>query len=271
MTDKKFYDLAVEDLTVANKLYKMNHFSHAIFSFQQSVEKAMKGMGLATKMVTFEQLTLPSVGHNAYRIFRFGIANMKEKASALLEIGDAQPNIFDGLGLPIKEVKKYHSYLLSSEGRVNGTQPVDFFELSDEDFEQLICQFKKAASEKLEIPSQEFLPFMEKQFSRMTENHLISEEEAAQALVEIGKPGIAEAFLQAFAKGVEVEVWVSAVLYPLSIITSAHESETRYPCDYCGHHPIDLYRPGLPIVDWFSDLAAWHSECLIKLRPLFEN
>lgn len=271
MTDIKFYDLAISDLSAAKQLYQTGHYSQAIFFLQQSVEKALKGMGLATKMVTFDQLSTRSIGHNAFRIFKFGINSMKEKASTLLEIGETHPSIFEGIGLPKKEIKKYHTQLLKEEGKLSSTQTVDYFDMSYEDFEELFNNFEETTSERIEIPSDEFLPFMVNHFERMVGNGLLSQDEASEAIIELSKPGLADALLLGFSKGIEIEIWLNYVLYPLSVITSAHESESRYPCDHCGHHPLDHYCLELPLVDRFMDLADWHSKCLTKLEPLFEK
>lgn len=207
-------------------------------------------------MVTFDQLSTRYIGHNAFRIFKFGMNNMKENASTLLEIGETHPSIFEGIGLPQKEIKKYHRQLLEDEGRLASTQTVGYFDMSNEDFEELFDNFEETTSERIEIPSDEFLPFMVNHFERMVAYGLISRNEATETLDELHKPNVADAILQSFWEGIEIELWLDATLFPLSVITSAHESEARYPCDHCGHHPLNHIVLGY---HWLTDLWIWRT------------
>ncbi|MCJ7626277.1 MAG: HEPN domain-containing protein, partial [Anaerolineaceae bacterium] len=76
--DEELLKIAEKDLQASQVLYENGLYPQAVFSFQQSVEKANKAFALITNQATEKELTR-NIGHIAIRIYLKPIEQQKIK------------------------------------------------------------------------------------------------------------------------------------------------------------------------------------------------
>ena len=76
--DQELLNIAEKDLQASQVLYENGLYSQAVFSFQQSVEKANKAFALITNQATETELR-KDIGHFAVRIYLKPIEQQKRK------------------------------------------------------------------------------------------------------------------------------------------------------------------------------------------------
>lgn len=72
-----FLEIAFHDLKVSKELYISEHFPHSIFYLQQSIEKAVKFIGLKNESIKVSEL-MHSIGHITSKIFKKEIVKYLE-------------------------------------------------------------------------------------------------------------------------------------------------------------------------------------------------
>ena len=259
---QQFLEIARKDLTAARLLLENNEFPMAIFALQQSVEKTMKALGLEGAMVLFDELASGQIGHKAYRIFRAGAQQMSKKVQSVMDQLETDPSALDFLPISQKVFQQYHLQLKTQEGKIGSLQPADYAELDAATFAELFKSFEEAARTSLDVPPEDFQKQMIAWFQGVAQNKVKTPIDPDEMVAFCSNLDNVKLLLNALDKVVHIEIWAASILFPLSVITTAHESDSRYPCAHCGHHPPDYYRPGLPLVDNLGKLMEWQSKCL---------
>ncbi|MDX1910386.1 MAG: HEPN domain-containing protein [Saprospiraceae bacterium] len=259
---QQFLEIARKDLNAARLLRENGEFPMAIFALQQSVEKTMKALGLEGAMVSFDELASGQIGHKAYRIFRAGAQQMSKKVQSVLVQLETDPSALDFLPISKKAFQQYHLQLKTQEGKIGNLQSADYAELDATEFAELFKSFEEAAKISLDVPPEDFQKQMIAWFQGVAQNKVKSPINPDEMVAFCSDLDNVKLLLNALDKVVRIEIWAVSILFPLSIITTAHEADSRYPCANCGHHPPEYYRPGLPLVDNLGKLIEWQSKCI---------
>lgn len=259
---QQFLEVARRDLNAASLLHENREFPMAIFALQQSVEKTMKALGLEGAMVSFDELASGKIGHKAYRIFRTGAQQMSKKVQSVLNLLESDSSALDFLPIPKDVFQQYHLQLKTQEGKIGSLQSADYAELDAAAFAELFKSFEEAARISLDFPPEDFQKQMIAWFQDVAENEVKSPINPDEMVTFCSDLDNVKLLLNALDKGVRIEIWAASILFPLSVITTAHESDSRYPCAHCRHHPPDYYQPGLPLVDNLGKLIEWQSKCI---------
>jgi HEPN domain-containing protein len=266
-----FLETAQSDLSVARFLYQNGDFPHAIFSLQQSVEKTIKALGLQAGLVSFDELS-KKIGHKAFRLAGVSAKATAEQTKSVLQLIEAKHPVLEFLpAMPKKDFQKYLDKLRSSEAKIWSIQPTEYSEPSDEELSELFQAFQTTSEISFEFVPEEFRDFIDLWLDDVSQKSLIAQNEIDEAKIVFSDLENIQLMVEAVQKAIRIEIWFAHILIPLSIITSAHESGSRYPCAECGHHPTEYYQKGLPIVDRFEELAEWQSKCLEVIQQFIDN
>lgn len=269
---QKFIETAKRDLIVARLLNKNGDFPHAIFFLQQSIEKTIKAVGLQVGLISFEELPTKKVGHNAFRLAGISAREMSEQTKRVLELIEAEHPVLELLpAMPKKDFQEYLDKLRSSEAKIWSIQPIEYSEPSDKELSELFQAFQTTSETSFELVPEELRDFIVLWLDNVSQKKLIPQKEIDDAKMVLSDLGNIQLMIKAMQKAIRIEIWFAHILIPLSIITSAHESDSRYPCAECGHHPTEYYQKGLPIVDHFEELAEWQSKCLEVIQEFIDN
>lgn len=268
---RKFIETAQSDLSVAHFLYQNGDFPHAIFSLQQSVEKTIKAFGLQAALVSFDELP-KRIGHKAFRLAGVSAKATAEQTKSVLQLIEEKHPVLELLpAMPKKDFQEYLDKLRSSEAKIWSIQPIEYSEPSDKELSELFQAFQTTSETSFELVPEELRDFIVLWLDDVSKKRLIPQKEIDDAKMVLSDLGNIHLMIEAMQKDVRIEIWFAHILIPLSIITSAHESDSRYPCVECGHHPIEYYQKGLPIVDHFEELAEWQSKCLEVIQEFIDN
>ncbi len=86
-------ELAKADLDASLLLYEHQMYRHSIFTFQQAVEKATKGMGLLLGLVRPDSADLKKVGHNTILAILLRFPERVEELRQQIEATSKSPNM----------------------------------------------------------------------------------------------------------------------------------------------------------------------------------
>lgn len=269
---RKFLETAQSDLSAARLLHQNEAFPHAIFSLQQSIEKTIKAVGLQVGLISFDELRTKRIGHNAFRLSAIGAKAMAEQTKSVLQLIEAKHPVLEFLpAMPKKDFQEYLDKLRSSEAKIWSIQPTEYGEPSDEELSELFHAFQTTSETSFEFVPEELRDFIDLWLDNISQKNLIAQNEIDELKMAFSDFKNIHLIIDAVQKAVRIEIWFAHILIPLSIITSAHESDSRYPCAECGHHPTEYYQKGLPIVDHFEELAEWQSKCLEVIQEFIDN
>ncbi|MEZ4927905.1 MAG: HEPN domain-containing protein [Saprospiraceae bacterium] len=270
-TSVQFLEVAQHDLAAAQLLYDHKFYSQAIFFLQQSIEKTMKAIGLITEIVEFEQLASHQVGHRAYKIQRIGGQLLLDKVAKILNSEESHPTLLYFIPLPKQKLIEFQNEIHHSIKIIGGIHPENYAELSSETYKELFHSFEETAAFRLEISVEEFCHFMAKYFQNLYHKGLISNDVNTALVSFFKEEENVLRMIDGMEKALQIELWMGQVLSPLSIITSAHEADSRYPDPETDweHHPVTYYQAGLPIVDHLKELIHWQNKALGVVRNIF--
>jgi len=223
-------------------------------------------------MISFDELRTKQVGHNAFRLVGISAREMAEQTKRVLELIDAKHPVLELLpAMPKKDFQEYLDKLRSSEAKIWAIQPTEYRELTNEELSELFQTFQTTSEISLELMPEELRDFIGLWLENVSQNSLIAQDEIEEVKTVFRNFENIQIMIDTVLKAARIEIWFAQILIPLSIITSAHESDSRYPCAECGHHPTEYYQKGLPMVDHFEELAEWQGKCLEVIQEFIDN
>lgn len=223
--------MAESDRRAAHLLFQQQHWPQAVFSLQQAVEKAVKAIGLSTKVISVGELQ-GAISHKAINVFLFAMRKILAVANA--RVGDQ------------KAIATLDAYLRAGENardRFATTSKPTASEL-----EQWISAHRSLREElKGVLATPAGTQMLEAVQETVTEPLPFATEEIPKRIFEA--------------------MIVLAGLYFLSLVTLGHAISSRYGDST--RSAIDIYTTTQPLVARLDDLIDITGECIDFAQSAF--
>ena len=279
--DEELLKIAGKDLHASQVLYENRLYSQAVFSFQQSVEKANKAFALITNQATEKELR-KDIGHFAVRIYLKPIEQQKRKYEHfdkhLSEIPELRnTNLLKGFNVrrDIRQFEHFLSYLQELEKNKNDSIYLSSWEIrrflkeiesSKKDTEKCIQNISKFKITERTL--NETKKNVLEMYNVFKNYNPIKVEEEINNLENIDIKQL-EISIKKYVKLLCSISSISASLITLAIITLPHSSITRYPINDLS--PVKIYNKKLPIVKKLPDLIDAQDIALKELKIFNSN
>lgn len=274
--DKELLKIAEKDLWASQVLYENGLYPQAVFSFQQSVEKANKAFALITNQVTEKELPR-DIGHFAIRIYQKSIKHQKIKYEQFDEHMSEIPelrntSLLKGFNVrrDVRQFEHFLSYLKELEKNKNESiffsswdirrflKEIESAKNDAEKCIQKISKFKMTERNLIKTKKN-----MMEMYNIFLKYNPIKVEEEINNLENIDIKQL-EISIKKYVKLLCSVSFISASLINLAIISLPHSSITRYPINDLS--PVKIYNTKLPIVKKLPDLIEAQDKALNELK-----
>jgi hypothetical protein len=291
---KILLEISKKDLTASELLYINNHYLQAVFSLQQSVEKAVKSIAVFAGDV---QNPSKEIGHNCANYYKINTDKFKQKIDRF-ENNDETTEVlcrimgFDNSDLT-EDLQGIKEEVNSLEDVIHSVikKPFTYQFISDADMlditsklKEIYLEFNYVISDDSSFFSSEeefelFKMDMVNKIRNASEFLIDKYQEEGKYLVENAHELIEDGFktLGALDKDfwntmgfmiIQMNYAVKS-LYCLSLITDAHAVSSRYPMN--DFNPIEFYTSDLPIIKNFDFLIYTAGNIIEAISCVYEE
>jgi len=286
MSAKDFFETAKEDLEVSKYLFNGGFYPPAVFYLQQSVEKAVKALGILLKTLDNKRAK-KYIGHKSKRMF---MEFFKKEIKKLKYICDSLKN--EQIVLQLKqELSKIGviSNLVLSALREIMCSYTEKFEKYVEVYEKLECTSEKQLMDCISILEQ--IDSDLEQMNPTFQNLLEEKPEMQESFLDILSKFISTSLNKASFK--ETKSTLRKVLeiifkeisgtlpyllpsfmtlcYLSCIINEKHATDTRYPSDNDDRIPSSIYDRDHPLIKSYEKLVGILEKRFKELDYLFRK
>lgn len=263
---EEYLKISSDDLVVSEILFRESKYSYSIYFLQQSVEKASKAFGLYSESISTDELKT-KISHNSKKVFTRGIDSLQKEFN---KISDIELLFGEFLNLDEPESKlEFSDFWTKMQKEFKSLvhlNPNDFTWLEEEEFNEIIQVIEGASFSdhildeikdgiKLNLGRVlESLSKSEIYEIKQTENELTSIVSKFASLFVDLQPKLTKVYLS---------------LFYLSLILTAHNQITRYPCDSCGETPMDIYDDDELLIKKYAILKKLIQENIETIKEVF--
>lgn len=268
-------DIAKRDLTAAKCLFREKLYPHAIFYLEQTVEKAIKAMGLHYKIITEDELEV--VGHEAVKIYIKILQGLKDKVKRFQdkikrfprlkhttlfeEFEKIGPDKFDEILTNFESFLRYSHQQLTDKKL--GKALLELTKLEEEISSQKI-KIKKDDINNVKSLVREVVNAMSEESPATHEIIIKRELEKIDSLTPQLMSNLVESLAIPLAICYNHLLFLSKALCPLAV-------SVRYPYPKNGHNPLKVYTEEHPLVKRFEQLSNIAEKALNRLEELFSE
>lgn len=267
---KSLYELSINDIESSEILYRSKKYSNSIFLFQQAVEKLVKAFGLTFEIITPKKLR--KVSHRPHKVYNEAITKKSSEITKIEELKLIFPNFFDQSTWDL--LSKYKADIKTNESKLNNINLFEYFDLTLEDIDLLIEKIYEEKETAFKLP-ENYIERLSKSYANFAARLKKVNNQLSSDLMEISADKeLVKKIGSALEDGINLEMKVhemNIALFILSLITSPHEAESRYPCEDCGDSPLIYYNNQLPLIIRFPSLVNIFKNCLIIFEYIFDN
>jgi len=276
--------IALEDLDSSVILYHRGHYPQAVFYLQQTVEKAVKSLGLLFEVIMEEDLG-KKIGHNPLEVYRKPINRFSDSITGLNKNLGEYPEFdefihsagidFDELSSTIKKLQhEFNEYIrtiaqfdLTTEELQNSLSKIENIKNEIESVNKRIVEYGLSEDEftslKGELKNQIESAFFSLRISDTRKEEMRSE---LQSMFKSFLPN--KQFFEFFIATSMKIIGIILTLFYLSIITSPHSSRSRY---YEGDfNPLAFYIPECPLIKRLPELQEITRDTLEELDEFYD-
>lgn len=249
--EKKWVDIALDDLKSSRALYNTGHFRASYFLFQQASEKANKAFALLTGSISPEKLS--DIKHDQLKIYRSNLVKEEADIKSLAKILAVHPHTAGHNILNGPQLSSYGKSLAKNISFIDKVKDLDFVNISLSDINYLYRELIKLENLKIKR-SKTFDTTFKKYWKNLAEwiggfNTSEALEAKNEYLKVIENEASIEELNSAALKMSELLLELAFVQYTFyfcAILTIQHSSLTRYPLN--GKDPMTIYTRHLPLV-----------------------
>lgn len=272
---EKLLEIAIKDLESVKILFRNRHYNLALFQLQQAVEKLVKSFGIKIDVIKPEEIA-KKINHLPHKVFtklyQTQIDELSKRNKTPILLADMIPPHQRGKSKTkehLENLKRLQSKVASSELLNGKSIPLDDVARFIREAKSLekppTFNTKKLRSEFKDNFIKTNLHFIDylkgDENVRLMSEHLIANsDEIAKRDVELHK---ARKKLEAKYKYISF-VWVN-----LSLLTSPHEQNTRYPSIVSGETPNDLYDENNVIVKHIPEFLKMLNKSIRNYREIY--
>jgi|GEM_PF-3597926 len=283
ISDTLFF-ISTDDLDSSVILHHRGHYPQSVFYLQQSVEKAVKSIGLLFGVISEKDL-LKNVGHKPLEIYKKPVNKFSEDLMSLnknLEFYPEFKNILDSSGidtdkfvLAIKKGKHEFNHYISNIASYNLTkEEVEEYISKMENINRYVKKSINIIGER-EITDEVFDEIKDQigsSFEKLLESSDITDESKEQILSELKSQYESffpeKEFFQYFMYIIIHVMGIGVNLFYLSVITSLHSSKSRYPEK--NFNPLTFYTPECPLIEKMPEIQNLTRHTLEEIDLLYD-
>jgi len=274
----KLLEIAKNDLEAAECLFERKLYPQAVFSLQQSVEKAIKSYGVFMGVISEKEAK--EFGHNPLKIYK--------------KMGEMGKKMFEEFSVNIEKVPKLKeteviekidlekqfkdaSYSLDVITHLDQECKEVFF-IQKDDIDSFIKEINEIEKEEaniknIKIPKKE----LNKAKKPITE-FLDALYQVNPQKIEDEKKNLDELLESDFLKKAMKETFKTMIdhsyiivsLFYFSMIMKPHAIVARYPDNLSGLNPLDVYNENLPLIESFNDLTKIMNKTLSRVDAVIK-
>lgn len=277
-TQDILFKVAVKDLKAAKSLYSQKLYAQAVFSMQQSVEKATKSFGLLLKMTTPTDLQ-KNVGHKTSKMYLKGMEEYSETMTELQTISANYPQIMTTGVLSKFDFDNFAQKTNQDLNTFKSLKPHSFFNLRLREIENILAQLEECQKgfdkfvEHMDRLDKEILfkaydqiidtlkAFNTPETDLACEeiNQMLGDEEQVEMLMQSMK-------LYQKMMGVLMPLFMN--LYCLGLLFDPHATKTRYPYEDTQSNPLEIYHARMPLIKKLPELMNVLEKSLKTMKNL---
>jgi len=257
--------IAERDLLSAKVLYQSELYAQSVFSFQQSIEKANKSLGLFLGFIKKEDLI--DIGHESIKIYEKLLKKMRISLKEL-KISEKVPKLkktsmfkdFDFVKMEKEIGLELNAF---QELRIEKNSLINISSKDIKNILKIIKMEKEKADKKKYVDAKEFkklcLEFLSA-FSDINSEYYKKQKKEIKDL----DPKSINKLMAELKKILPRYISCYLYLYYMAIITLPHSIITRYPVENLS--PEKVYKKSLPIVKMLPILFEEQDACLKSLK-----
>lgn len=270
----EFLKISESDLKASEILYKEKLYSHSVYFFQQSIEKANKTLGLISRIITEKDLR--DISHRQLQIHIKLVEGQLQKLKNISKNAEKLPKLKEFIISENIDSEKIYSEIEKEQFKLKNIEKMGLklVYLSEPQIKEIIELIKKFLKEAEEYPKTDNL---EESLNKIKTDA----KKILDLMYEINP--IEAAKLEKEFNQITNEMWNEIIdivldyitlsnriflpLIYLAIITLPHSEASRYPDRI---NLLEVYNENLPIVKFLPELFEIQKEVLSNLNKLLE-